>query len=63
MVAAEKKFYKKYYKALEGRTIKRTGINGDGFPFFVLDNGRTCQISQDEEGNGPGFLFGLPNPK
>ena len=23
----------------------------------------TVEVSQDEEGNGPGFLFGLPHPK
>lgn len=54
---------KKYIKPLEGRTIKKTGVSKDGFPFFVLDNGVRCEISRDEEGNGPGFLFGLPRPE
>ena len=39
---------------------------------WVNDNGETCKwgdkeieisVSCDEEGNGPGFLFGLPMPK
>jgi hypothetical protein len=59
----EEKWARKYYKTLEGRTIKKTGVTRDGFPFFVLDDGTQCEISRDEEGNGPGFLFGLPIPK
>lgn len=61
----EKKFYQKYYKGLEGATIKTAGINDDCFPFFTFEkDGKefTCEISQDPEGNGPGFLFGLPRP-
>jgi hypothetical protein len=54
---------KKYLKPLEGRTIKETGIGENGFPFFVLDNGNKIEVSSDGEGNGPGFLFGLPRPK
>lgn len=58
----DKPFYLKYYKALEGRTIIKTGVNADGFPFFILDDKTVCEISQDPEGNGPGMLFGLPRP-
>jgi hypothetical protein len=54
---------KKYLKPLEGRKIVKTGVNKDGFPFFTLDNKVKIEISQDPEGNGPGFLFGLPDPK
>ena len=28
-------------------------------PIIVLDNGAKIVISQDEEGNGPGFVFGI----
>lgn len=54
---------RKYLAPLVGRTIKETGVEEGGFPFFVLDNGNKIEISADEEGNGPGFLFGLPRPK
>lgn len=54
---------KKYMKGLEGRTIKSTGVSKDGFPFFTLDDGAKIEVSRDAEGNGSGFLFGLPDPK
>ena len=53
---------KKYIKPLEGRTIIKTGVNKDGFPVIHLDNGWKLEISRDEEGNGAGFIFGLPIP-
>lgn len=62
---SERTFYNKYYKALKGATIIKAGVNDDGFPYFVATkagNVFTCEISQDPEGNGPGFLFGLPTP-
>lgn len=59
-----------YYSALEGATIlKFVGtvedeFGGRGFPQFLIRmaNGEitTIEISQDEEGNGGGFIFGLP---
>jgi hypothetical protein len=52
----------KYLKGAEGRTIKKTEVNEEGFPRLILDNGFVLEISQDEEGNGPGFIFGLPDP-
>jgi hypothetical protein len=55
-------FMKKYMKGLEGRTIVKTGVNKDGFPFFTLDDKSKIEVSQDPEGNGPGFLFGLQIP-
>jgi hypothetical protein len=68
--AQEKKFYKDYYSQLEGATILKfkgmkteTGMFGRAFPQFIvkLANGEEVmiEVSQDEEGNGGGFLFGL----
>lgn len=60
-----------YYSALNGATIikfLRTDTDefgGRGFPMFQvkLANGQLTElvVSQDEEGNGGGFLFGLPD--
>ncbi len=60
-----------YYSALNGATIikfLRTDTDefgGKGFPMFLvkLANGQLTElvVSQDEEGNGGGFLFGLPD--
>jgi hypothetical protein len=65
-------FYNKYYKALEGATIlKFVEMRGDefggkSFPVFsvMFSDGSVneVEVSQDEEGNGGGFLFGLPVP-
>jgi hypothetical protein len=59
-------FYEYYYRHLIGCKITAVGMNAEGFPYFVIidndGNRQTIEISQDEEGNGPGFLFGLPNP-
>lgn len=59
-------FYQRYYGSMVGGTITKTGTSGEGFHFFEvrMPDGRKfkCEISQDEEGNGPGFLFGLENP-
>lgn len=65
-------FWNKYYGSLEGATIvKFIGMNteddyGDGFPEFQVrfKNGEVdiISISQDPEGNGGGFIFGLPLP-
>lgn len=61
-----------YYSSLDGATIiKFNGMvadefnpYGDGFPNFTvqLANGEIVdiEISQDPEGNGGGFIFGLP---
>jgi len=55
---------KKYLGALVGMTITAVGTGRDGFPYFKArdraGNEVTCEISCDPEGNGPGFLFGLP---
>jgi len=60
-----------YYKQLEGATIIRfkgtdpDDFGGRGFPMFIakLTNGELVELvlSQDEEGNGGGFMFGLPD--
>lgn len=63
-------FYNEYFGQLVGAKI--TGFEltrdeddeyGDVWPTYAvtLKDGRkiTIEISQDEEGNGPGFIFGL----
>jgi hypothetical protein len=60
-----------YYSALKGATIvkflrtEEDEFGGRGFPTFLvqLANGELIElvVSQDEEGNGGGFLFGLPD--
>jgi hypothetical protein len=59
-----------YYAQLEGATIlKFLGTEPEfasrGFPRFSakLKNGEVVELvlSQDEEGNGGGFMFGLPD--
>jgi hypothetical protein len=65
-------YYTRYYKDLEGATIlsfngmSTDDMGGDGFPTFTVrfKNGETgeIQISQDPEGNGGGFIFGLALP-
>lgn len=62
-MSAQHKWLKEYIKPLEGRKIIKTGVNKDGYPFFILDDKTKIEVSQDEEGNGPGFLFGLPDPR
>jgi len=60
-------FYTRYYKQLEGAKIVRYyGMGKDGFPSFEVEL-PNCQIirieiSQDPEGNGGGFIFGLEQP-
>lgn len=61
----DSKWLKKYMEPLLGGRIIGVGVNRDGFPYFLVvpqDGGNTLRIevSQDPEGNGPGFLFGLP---
>jgi hypothetical protein len=68
------KFLKRYLAPLEGATIVGAGAkvqdDGTGFveawPLLKVQakdgTTYTLEISQDEEGNGPGFVFGLPFP-
>jgi hypothetical protein len=66
-------FWSKYYGSLVGATvISFEGMNtededyGDGFPEFKIRfaDGQIgiISISQDPEGNGGGFIFGLEVP-
>lgn len=63
----ERSYYTRYYAGLKGLTITKTGVSADGFPFFeakAKDGTKyKIEVSQDPEGNGPGFLFGLPTPE
>ena len=59
----------RYYQGAVGFTVKSVGMSEDGFPFLILKKrvgNKTetlrLEVSQDEEGNGAGFLFGLPIP-
>lgn len=63
---SEKEFYQDYYSQLEGYKIKSFNgmiedeFGGRPFPSFTLSNGKNMvllEVSQDEEGNGGGFLF------
>jgi len=54
---------KRYLQPLVGRKITSVSVSPDGFPQIKLDDGTTLEISSDEEGNGTGFIFGLPIPK
>ena len=67
----ERKFYEAYYGSLVGATINRVTIGkpddeGYSWPWLdvTLEDGTKLELelSQDEEGNGPGFIFGLPEP-
>jgi hypothetical protein len=65
-------YFDKYYRQLEGaQIVKFLGIRADdfgaeGFPVFrVIDSAGESweiEISKDPEGNGGGFIFGLPLP-
>jgi hypothetical protein len=66
------KFWSKYYGSLVGAEILSfDGMTesdfGDGFPSFTVKfaDGTLTQIeiSQDPEGNGGGFIFGLKTPE
>ncbi len=61
-----KEFYQKYYNQLKGFKIESFDMVDSGeeyvkdFPCFVLTKGKqklVVEVSQDEEGNGGGFLF------
>ena len=66
-------FWSKYYGSLVGaKIISFDGMNtdgdlGDGFPTFTVlfaDGTKDkIEISQDPEGNGGGFIFGLEKSK
>jgi hypothetical protein len=65
---------REYLKPLEGATILAAGATVEdsaglleAWPRLVVKakDGTVfnLEVSRDEEGNGPGFVFGLPNPK
>lgn len=56
-------WWKKYMQPLVGKKVVSVDVSEDGFPQIKLDDGTTLEISRDEEGNGAGFIFGLPIPK
>jgi len=58
-------FMKHYLKPLIGCVVIEIKDDGEGFTAIVFEkDGRRyeCALSSDEEGNNPGFLFGLPEP-
>ena len=67
----QRKFYMEYYKCLEGGLITKVSLSeeddeGNTWPQLEVTNGDTTfyiEVSRDEEGNGPGFLFGLADPR
>lgn len=73
MIDTHKKFYTTYYKQLEGATIDKVELVQDEYDSYIdwptlhvtLSDGSKMklEVSQDEEGNGAGFLFGLPLPQ
>lgn len=52
-------------KSLQNTTVTNSGVE-DEFPFldFKKETGEIYRafVQRDPEGNGPGFLFGLPSP-
>jgi hypothetical protein len=63
------KFYEDYFGVLVGAKILSFKMavdpdEGDYWPTFLVkladDSIIEIEVSQDEEGNGPGFIFGLP---
>ncbi len=55
----------RYYGQLVGKTIKAVRFVGEGqdaIPTLQLSDGRDVYVQADPEGNGPGFLYGLPFP-
>lgn len=71
-MASEKEFYQKYYGVLEGAKITKVIVKEENdfgmsecwptFHVMLKDNTMLeLEISQDPEGNGPGFIFGLPS--
>ena len=62
---------KKYYQGAVGFTITAACMSADGFPVLICKRKQKgkkqetirIEVSMDEEGNGAGFLFGLPVPE
>jgi hypothetical protein len=72
----ERKWMIEYMTPAVGCTIYEVGVTeddefGDAFPYLKIRRAATAtaeaeeftlEVSRDEEGNGPGHLFGLPSP-
>lgn len=58
-----RKFYEKYYGQMVGKTVQTVGIHEDGVPYIAFTDGTVVEVLRDEEGNGPGFIAGLPAVK
>lgn len=72
----ERKWMIEYLTPAVGCTIFEVGVTeadecGDAFPYLKIRRAATgtteaeeftLEVSRDEEGNGPGHLFGLPSP-
>jgi len=55
-----------YLSLLIGGKIVATGVDSDGYPLVTVEKDEeryVLAVSRDAEGNGPGFLFGLPRPQ
>ena len=67
-LSIQEKWLTDYYSSLVGFLITdfRLSNDDDGdWPIFTVEKGDEkfeVEVSRDEEGNGPGFLFGLPTP-
>ena len=74
----EQEYLTKYYKTLVGLTITDVAVVPDldgneidpwGENWLVIEatspkgERYRLEVSRDPEGNGPGFIFGLPRPK
>lgn len=61
-------FLKNYYSGIRGGRVVGIVIDHDDYtgelwPVLMIEvGGQTfkCELSRDPEGNGPGFMFGLP---
>lgn len=41
-----RKFYKAYYRQLEGKKIVSAGVTQEGFPYMELDSGERIEVSR-----------------
>lgn len=58
-------FMRRYLAPLIGCVVTGIRAAAEGFTMIVFEKGGEryeCELSSDEEGNNPGFLFGLPVP-
>lgn len=65
----DRKWTQAYLQGCVGFKIVGATLSKDDFPQIIIQRGRgksreeiVLEISRDEEGNGPGFVFGLPIP-